>query len=177
MPKTIINYQNSSYPYTNKYNSSYGFPGTNGYLVIETIVTGSQFSALVINGNETIAGNLQVNGNETVTGNLQVNGNIGVTGTVSATDLIATSDIRLKENIQNIDSALEKVLRMHGVYYTRKNEQGRKVGVIAQEVEEVLPEVVYSDEVGMKSVSYGSIVGLLIEAIKEQNEQIKKLQI
>jgi hypothetical protein len=161
---TIINYQNSIYPYTNKYNSSYGSPGTNGYLVIESIITGSQFPALVVTGNETL------------TGNLQVNGNIGVIGTVSATDLIATSDIRLKENIKDIDSALEKVLRMHGVYYTRKNEQERKVGVIAQEVEEVLPEVVHTDEVGMKSVSYGSIVGLLIEAIKEQNEQIKKLQ-
>ena len=52
----------------------------------------------------------------------------------------------------------------------------RNLNLRQYKVEEVLPEVVYTDEVGMKSVSYGSIVGLLIEAIKEQNEQIKKLQ-
>ncbi len=223
---TIINYQNSIYPYTNKYNSIYGFPGTNGYLVVETITTQSQFPALVVSGNEIVTGNLQVNGTTTIqdlnasgniilstnpaangvsigstnlpggTGGLLVAGsltvgspsvqatargissfgNIRTDGNISANDLIATSDIRLKENIKDIDSALEKVLRMHGVYYTRKNEQERKVGVIAQEVEEVLPEVVHTGEDGMKSVSYGSIVGLLIEAIKEQNEQIKKLQ-
>ena len=64
-----------------------------------------------------------------------------------------------------------------GVYFERKNEIGaRRIGLIAQEVEEVLPEVVYTDSDGMKSVSYGSIIGLLIEAIKEQQEIIMQLK-
>jgi len=198
---TIINYQNATYPYTNKYNSTYGSPGTNGYLVIESIITGSQFPALVVTGNETLTGNLQVNGNVGVTGNLQLNGNEIVTGTLTVgspssgataggisaqgdirTDgnVTAYSDIRVKENIINIDSALEKVLKLRGVYYTRKDREDsrRNVGVIAQEVEDILPEVVFTDdsEDKNKSVAYGNIIALLIEAIKEQNEQIKKLQ-
>ena len=65
---------------------------------------------------------------------------------------------------------------MRGVFFERNTEPGeRRIGVIAQEVEEILPEVVHTDEAGMKSVSYGSIIGLLIEAIKEQQEIIKKL--
>jgi hypothetical protein len=63
---------------------------------------------------------------------------------------------------------------MRGVYYDDKDGI-HNVGVIAQEVEEVLPEVVHTDENDMKSVSYGRIVGLLIEAIKEQQEIIKAL--
>lgn len=99
-----------------------------------------------------------------------------VNGTVTGTDVIASSDIRTKENVQTIDSALDRVLKMRGVFFERKIEPGeRRVGVIAQEIEEVLPEVVYTDNEGMKSVSYGSMIGLLIEAIKEQNEQIKRL--
>ena len=99
-----------------------------------------------------------------------------VNGTVTGTDVIASSDIRTKENIVTVDSALDRVLKMRGVFFERKVERGeRRVGVIAQEVEEVLPEVVYTDADGIKSVSYGSMVGLLIEAIKEQNEQIKRL--
>lgn len=100
-----------------------------------------------------------------------------VGGIVMGTDVIASSDKRLKDNIITIDSALEKVSKLRGVYFERKNEIGiRRIGLIAQEVEEVLPEVVYTDKDGMKSVSYGSIIGLLIEAIKEQHEIITQLK-
>ena len=71
-------------------------------------------------------------------------------------------------------------MKLRGVYYTRKNQEDKKrnIGVIAQEVEDILPEVVFTDdsEDKNKSVAYGNIIALLIEAIKEQNEQIKKLQ-
>jgi len=114
------------------------------------------------------------------TGNSLLSGgaSLSVSGTVTAQDLIASSDVRLKNDIQTIDSALDKVMRMRGVYFNRTNEDGRRTGVIAQEVEEVLPEVVYTDDTEdkMKSVSYGSMIGLLIEAIKEQQEIIKRLQ-
>lgn len=94
---------------------------------------------------------------------LDVVGNIKASG-----DLIAFSDERLKNNIETIPNALEKILQLRGVTFTKIDGDNRRhVGVIAQEVENVLPEVVYTDENGMKSVAYGNLVALLIEAIKE----------
>ena len=92
-------------------------------------------------------------------------------------NVTAYSDVRAKENITTIDSALDKVMALRGVYYTRKDTPGpRHVGVIAQEVEAILPEVVITDSEGMKSVAYANIVAVLIEAIKEQNTTITALQ-
>jgi len=103
---------------------------------------------------------------------LTVNGNIVTTQNVYGNDLIATSDVRSKNSIVTVDSALDKVMKMRGVFFERNTEPGeRRIGVIAQEVEEILPEVVHTDEAGMKSVSYGSIIGLLIEAIKELKQK------
>jgi hypothetical protein len=154
--------------YTNKYGNygdgSTGFSKNPGYLIVQEIETLTTPDPA-----------LTVVGSAVITRNLTVGGGITAAGNIYGLDVIASSDIRTKENIVTIDSALDKVLGMHGVYFTRKNEGERRVGVIAQEVEVILPEVVYTGEDGMKSVSYGSIVGLLIEAIKEQNEQIKKL--
>ena len=101
---------------------------------------------------------------------------IQVTGNVTATgDVTAFSDIRLKENVQTIDNALDKVTSIRGVTYTKDGKDG--LGVIAQEVEEIIPQVVLTadDEIETKSVAYGNIVGLLIEAIKEQQAQIDDL--
>jgi len=118
-------------------------------------------------------------GNSSLTGgaSLSVDGSITCNGNITGLDIIATSDKRVKDNIITIESALEKVSKLRGVYFERKNEIGtRRIGLIAQEVEEVLPEVVYTDSDGLKSVSYGSITGLLIEAIKEQQEIILRLK-
>jgi hypothetical protein len=98
------------------------------------------------------------------------------TGDLTATgNITAYSDRRLKDNIVTVDSALDKVMKMRGVYYNRIDSKTRSIGVIAQEVEEVLPEVVFTDSKDMKSVAYGNIVGLLIEAIKEQQSTIDSL--
>ena len=88
-------------------------------------------------------------------------------GTCTGVDFVATSDIRTKTDISTITGALDKVKALRGVYFTRNGETSRNVGVIAQEVEEVVPEVVHTGSDDMKSVSYGNMVGLLIEAIKE----------
>ena len=106
---------------------------------------------------------------------------INQSGTLTMTgDVIAYSDERLKENVQTIDGALDKVLSMRGVYYNRTDleDKRRKVGVIAQEVEKVLPEVVsqYSEDDDTRAVDYGKMVGVLIEAIKEQQKQIDELK-
>jgi len=98
--------------------------------------------------------------------------NITATGTVQGAEVTATSDERLKSDIKTIDNALDKVMNMRGVSYIKQAEKG--VGVIAQEIEKVLPEVVTDGE--YKSVAYGNIVGVLIEAIKEQQKQIDELK-
>jgi Chaperone of endosialidase len=101
----------------------------------------------------------------------------------AASSVTAYSDLKLKENIQTIDNALSKTLQLRGVYYTRKDDENkdRRVGVIAQEIKEVLPEVVRfhqdaEDIEGTYAVDYGNITGLLIEAIKEQQSQIDELK-
>ena len=98
--------------------------------------------------------------------------NITATGTVQGAEVTATSDERLKSDIETIDNALDKVMNMRGVSYVKQAEKG--IGVIAQEIEKVLPEVVTDGE--YKSVAYGNIVGVLIEAIKEQQKQIDELK-
>ena len=96
-------------------------------------------------------------------------------GSFTATgNITAYSDLRLKNNIEVIDDALAKVMSLRGVNFDMNGE--RSTGVIAQELELVLPEAVRDNEDGMKSVAYGNIVGLLIEALKEQQEQINALR-
>jgi hypothetical protein len=93
-------------------------------------------------------------------------------------DVTAYSDARLKENVVTVENALEKVTGLRGVTYNRKdtNDGKRHLGVIAQEVESILPEVVKEDQDGIKHVAYGNMVGVLIEAIKEQQNQIADLK-
>jgi hypothetical protein len=99
---------------------------------------------------------------------------------ISPGDVTAFSDIRLKDNILPIDNALDKVSQINGITYTLKDSSDKKrhTGVIAQEVEKVLPEaVVYNnDDEKTMSVAYGNMVGLLIEAIKELKQEIVELK-
>ena len=85
------------------------------------------------------------------------------------TDIVAFSDERVKTKIQRIENALEKVMKLNGVTFERLDieENRRMAGVIAQEVERVLPEVVYENSDGMKSVAYGNLISLLIESVEE----------
>jgi hypothetical protein len=92
-------------------------------------------------------------------------------------NVTAYSDIRIKKNIEVIDNAVNKVQQLRGVTFDRTDDEriGRQTGVIAQEVLKVLPEAVLGTEDTQYSVAYGNMVGLLIEAIKEQQGQIKAL--
>jgi hypothetical protein len=99
-------------------------------------------------------------------GNLTASGNLN-----------SNSDIKLKTNIKTLTNSLERVLQMRGVEYDRIDLEGNphQIGVIAQEIEKVAPELV-SESDGIKNVSYGNITAILIEAIKEQQEQINSLK-
>jgi hypothetical protein len=110
----------------------------------------------------------------------------GVVGEVRATgDITAfySSDIRLKENIVPIENALEKVESISGNTYDWKvgyeefhSHKGNDVGVIAQEIEEILPQIVTNRDNGYKAVQYEKIIPLLVEAIKELSAKIKRLE-
>jgi hypothetical protein len=93
-------------------------------------------------------------------------------------NVTAYSDVRLKTNIETIQNALDTVSKMRGVTYKRIDSGEKGIGVIAQEMKEVLPEVVMeaASEDEFMSVSYGNIVGVLIEAIKELKAEIEELK-
>lgn len=118
--------------------------------------------------------------------NLYVNGAVVATADVTA---FSTSDRRLKENIKQIEKPLDKIKKINGVTFdwrklTKEEEdqrfqlnRGADIGVIAQEVEEVLPEIVTTREkTGYKAVKYEKLTALLIEAVKEQQTQIDELK-
>ena len=103
---------------------------------------------------------------------LYVSGAIRATGTITA-----NSDITLKKNLLKIENALEKVEQINGYTYEFKEDDSKRhAGVIAQEIQTVLPEIVNKGNDGILGVEYGNISALLIEAIKEQNIKIKNLE-
>jgi len=96
------------------------------------------------------------------------------TGTLTVIDLNSTSDITLKENIHTVENPLETISSLRGVSFDWKENGKSSYGVIAQELEEVLPELVKTGEV--KSVNYNGLIGILIEGMKSQQEQINRLE-
>ena len=93
--------------------------------------------------------------------------------------LTQNSDVRVKENIIEISNCIDKVKAIRGVYYNRTdfNTKATKVGVVAQEVEKVLPEVILeAPDTGLKSVAYAELTPVLINAIKEQQVMIDDLK-
>ena len=108
---------------------------------------------------------------------IQTDGDAIFAGNVTAYG--SPSDINLKENIETIPNAVEKVQKLDGITFNYKKDGGRSTGLIAQQLQEVLPEVVYTakDLEGEEhlAVRYGNVVGLLVEALKEQQTQINNL--
>jgi hypothetical protein len=101
---------------------------------------------------------------------------VTVNGTVSATNFNTTSDQTLKTNVETLTGSLDAVKSLRGVSFDWLENGGSEIGVIAQEVEAVLPDVVSTNDEGIKSVKYGNMVAVLIEAIKEQQVQIDELK-
>ena len=95
-------------------------------------------------------------------------------------DVTAFSDKRLKTDISNIENGLDKVMQMQGVQYKRNDVENaqQQIGVLAQDMEAILPEVVLTadDEMQTKSVDYGKICAVLIESIKQLNNEVQHLK-
>jgi hypothetical protein len=168
------------------------YSGDDSITTIGTITAGS-VTAILPTG--TVSGSSQVTLSSTTGGgtsaNVQFN-SLGIGMAASATagridatnDIVAysSSDIRFKENIKPIENPLEKISKISGNTYDWKQEnqiehgyEGNDVGVIAQEIEEVLPQLVQTRENGYKAVKYDKLVALLIEGIKEQQSKIEEL--
>ena len=105
-------------------------------------------------------------------------GNIVCSGNITGTEVYATSDIRKKKDFEPIVNSEDIINKLNGSYFKLKNDETnkRKIGLIAQEVREVLPEVVDETADGFLTISYGPLVALLIENAKQQNEEIRLLK-
>jgi len=95
-----------------------------------------------------------------------------IAGTAQATAYYYNSDKRYKSNITALKSALDKIVSLNGYHYFNKLSGRNDIGVIAQEVEKIFPDLVHTDEAGYKSVEYGNLVAPLIEAVKELNAKV-----
>tara|TARA_S200002703_G_scaffold27218_1_gene23312 strand:+ start:128 stop:1516 length:1389 start_codon:yes stop_codon:yes gene_type:complete len=151
----------------------------NGAVVCDSVITATGFtigSAAITEAeleylDQVTPGTVAASHAVVVDSNKDITGfrNIANTGTITADgNITAFSDERLKSDIKTIDNALDKVMKMRGVSYTKQAERG--IGVIAQEVEKIIPEVVHDGE--YKSVAYGNMVGVLIEAIKDLKQEL-----
>ena len=127
-------------------------------------VSGSTITCTVDTPAEVGLGNLSSNGNS-LSGNFTASGNI-----------TAYSDSRLKSDVETIPDALAKVAKMRGVNFTMKDTGARSTGVIAQELQAVIPEAVHTNDDGYLSVAYGNLVGVLIEAINTLSEEVEHLK-
>lgn len=123
------------------------------------------------------------NSTSKTTGTLIVSGGVGIAKTLNVGEDVvafASSDERLKDNIKPIENALEKVSKIRGVEFDWNDKQetytGHDTGVIAQEVKEVLPEVVTEREDGMLAVRYEKMIGLLVESIKDLSTELSDLK-
>jgi hypothetical protein len=158
-------------------NSEIEFQKSNGYLAAIGYNMTSNYLYMYEGGNVVLkGGNLGV-GTLTPGYRLQV-GNSGDGSTARANAWNTFSDRKLKKDIVEIENPSEKLEHLNGYYYYWKegSDKTRQVGVIAQEVEEVLPEIVSTDAEGIKSLDYSKLTPLLIEVLKEQQEIIKKLE-
>jgi len=123
-----------------------------------------------------------LSGTNTLTGTTFLNGQVTLNGKDLEAELALgkslppSSDEQLKENISTIQNPIDKVNALRGVDFNWKENGKKQIGVIAQEVEKILPELVEMRPDGYKGVHYDNVVGLLIEAIKEQQKEIDELK-
>mgnify|MGYP001041499563 CR=1 FL=1 len=110
-------------------------------------------------------------------GNVLTTGDITVTGDVTAANFNTTSDARIKTNVRQIENAMDIVNQLNGVFFDKNGVPD--LGLIAQQVEAVLPVATKTldDDMQTKTVNYGGLVGLLIEAIKDNKKEIEELKI
>jgi hypothetical protein len=134
-------------------------------LIFTNSASSTEYMRFTVNGNM-LLGTTTNNGER-----LYVSGSIRATGSITA-----NSDVRLKKNIERIENALQKVSEISGYTYNTIYDEDRHAGVIAQEIDKVLPEIVNKGNDGLMGVEYGNISALLIEAIKDLKKDNESLR-
>lgn len=190
---TVYNGTSGSYTVTVKSDGggSTGFVVTQGYANTVYAVVQSPSAVVEVYGcitdvvkksGDTMVGNLALPSNGLTVGTTQLyvsGGNVYTSGNFYATSNVTaynTSDERLKDDIQTLTGALSKINEMRGVSFTSKKDGKRYIGLIAQELQQVYPELVTEGEDGYLYVAYANLVGALIEAINELTVRIEKLE-
>lgn len=146
-------------------------PSSRLYVNGDTYVTGVVTATSAIVGSAVTINSTGVRVGTTITIN---SSGINVSGVITATDFNSLSDVNYKKNINTVNGALLKVEQMRGVKFDWKESGLPSYGVIAQELQEILPELVHGGD--PKTVNYNGIIGVLIEAIKELKEEINDLK-
>ena len=119
-------------------------------------------------------GRVLVDQHLSVKSDVRIGGTLNVKSSASAKSFNTTSDARLKENIQPLDNALESIMRLSGKSYDWKGSDGvADIGLIAQDVERVFPELVITNDDGFKAIAYSRLTAVLVEAIKQQQAQLR----
>ena len=175
--EVVFSYPNNSNTVTFRGSVSANSFSTPGGLNASGIVTASSFSTP---GGLSISGDLNVSGIVTASsfstpGGLSISGDLNVSGIVTASDFNSTSDENLKYDIKKVENSIHLLNEINGVKFKWKSNNKSSIGVIAQEVEKVFPELISNGEV--KSINYNGLIGVLIEAVKTQSIQINILQI
>ncbi|OYU94338.1 MAG: hypothetical protein CFE21_16345 [Bacteroidetes bacterium B1(2017)] len=152
-------------------NALNGLAGTDGaFFGLETATAGTEKAGIWVGGAWRFTVDRSGNGN--------------FVGCLTASNLSCPSDLRYKKNITSLNNSLENVLKINGVRYDFKKEEfpernfsdKNQIGFIAQELEEIFPEMVFTDEKGYKSVDYAKLTPVLVEAMKEQQKMIDDLR-
>lgn len=162
---------------------------TQGYsTVVSAVFSGgsvgvfSSVSDVVKKSGDTMVGNLALPANGLTVGTTQLyvsEGNVYTSGNFFASSNVTaynTSDYRLKENIETLEASLYKVSKMRGVRFTSKKDGRNCIGVIAQEIQPIVPEIVEEGDDGYLYVAYGNLIGLLINAINELKDRVEALE-
>ena len=169
--------------------SANGGVGSAGQILTSNGSVGSPYWATASGGGATVTDNTTFNGTTYPVFANQTSGTLSTafvsstkltynpsTGQLGATLFSSSSDERLKTNINLIEQSLSKIEQIRGVTFNYIDNNHASVGVIAQDVEKVLPQAVSIDEEGYKAVHYNGVIGLLVEAVKQQQLQIEDLQ-
>ena len=147
-----------------------GYFNLNGSTVTGSATQANSANTAFVIGNGTFSNRsdafkVMSNGDTTVSNDLTVNG-----------DIVVSSDARLKANIVSLGSTLAKLLLIDGKRYKMKKNGKQKIGVLAQDIQKVFPELVTTDDKDMLAVNYQGLVPVLINALKEQDDKISRLE-
>ena len=157
---------------------SLALDGTSGYFTssVQTVISSNNFATRTSN---IFSGSQNITGSLILTGSADIDGDINATGDITA---YYSSDERLKENITRIQNPSTKIKLIHGVEFDSvpkkgiHNNKGHDVGVIAQDIEKILPDIVVTKKNGYKAVNYEKLVALLIEVNKDLLERVEELE-